>query len=136
MCYKNNFFLNKALLCKWIWRFANERDSLWRNVILWKFGEERGGWCSADSRDAYGSGVWKEIRKEWDTVSARAAFSSGNGRRLRFWKDAWSGEEAFSCSYPTLFAMAANKEGSVAEVWEPSCEGGGGGGGGLDSLFR
>ena len=121
---KSLAILNKALLCKWIWRFANERDSLWRNVILWKFGEERGGWCSADSRDAYGSGVWKEIRKEWDTVSARAAFSLGNGRRLRFWKDAWSGEEAFSCSYPTLFAMAANKEVSVAEVWEPSCEGG------------
>ena len=27
--------------------------------------------------------------------------------------------------------MAANKEVSVAEVWEPSCEGGGGGGGGF-----
>ena len=121
---KSLAILNKALLCKWIWRFANERDSLWRSVILWKFGEERSGWCSADSRDAYGSRVWKEIRKEWDTVSALVAFSLGNGRRLRFWKDAWSGEEAFSCSYPTLFAMVANKEVSVAEVWEPSCEGG------------
>ena len=58
---KSLAILNNALLCKWIWRFANERDSLWRNVILWKFGEERGGWCSAISRDAYGSGVWKEI---------------------------------------------------------------------------
>ena len=121
---KSLAILNKALLCKWIWRFANERESLWRNVIRWKFGEERGGWCSADSRDAYGSRVWKEIRKEWDTVSARAAFSLGNGRRLRFWKDAWSGEEAFSFSYPALFAMAANKEVSVVDVWEPSGEGG------------
>ena len=121
---KNLAILNKALLCKWIWRFANERESLWRNVIRWKFGEERGGWCSTNSRDAYGSGVWKEIRKEWDIVSAFAAFSLGNGRRLRFWKDAWSGEEAFSFSYPALFAMAANKEVSVADVWEPSCEGG------------
>ena len=40
---KSLAILNKALLCKWIWRFANERDSRWRNVILWKFGEERGG---------------------------------------------------------------------------------------------
>ena len=31
--------LNKALLCKWIWRFANEKNALWRNVICWKFGE-------------------------------------------------------------------------------------------------
>ena len=77
---------------------------------MWKFGEERGGWCSSESRDAY-------------VVSALAAFSLGNGRRLCFWKDAWSGEEAFSFSYPALFAMAANKEVSIADVWETSCEG-------------
>ena len=35
--------MNKALLCKWCWRFANERDSLWRLVISTKFGEEDGG---------------------------------------------------------------------------------------------
>ena len=86
---KSFSILNKALLCTWIWRFANERDSLWRNVILWKFEEKRGSWCSSESRGAYRTEVWKEIRKEWDTVSALAAFSLGNGRRLRFWKDVW-----------------------------------------------
>ena len=40
--------LNKALLCKWCWRFANERDSLWRKVICSKFGEDSGGWCSGN----------------------------------------------------------------------------------------
>ena len=35
--------LNEALLFKWSWRFANERDSLWRKVISSKFGEEIGG---------------------------------------------------------------------------------------------
>ena len=34
--------LNQALLCKWCWRFANERDPLWRMVINIKFGEEDG----------------------------------------------------------------------------------------------
>ena len=31
--------LNKALLGKWIWRFANERNPLWREAIRRKFGE-------------------------------------------------------------------------------------------------
>ena len=31
--------LNKALLDKWLWRFANERNSLWRKTIKRKFGE-------------------------------------------------------------------------------------------------
>ena len=34
--------LNKALLGKWNWRFANERDSLWRTVISRKLGEAQG----------------------------------------------------------------------------------------------
>ena len=33
-----------------------------------------------------------------------------NGKRLRFWKDAWCGEEAFCDYFPSLFALAANKE--------------------------
>ena len=72
-----------------------------------------------------GTRVWKEIMKEWDTISTLLVFSLGYGKRLRFWKDAWSGEEALSISYPSLFALAANKEASVADVWEPSKEGGG-----------
>ena len=35
--------MNKALFCKWCWRFANEKDSLWRLVISTKFGEGDGG---------------------------------------------------------------------------------------------
>ena len=35
--------MNKALLSKWSWRFANERNSLWRKVICSKFGESCGG---------------------------------------------------------------------------------------------
>ena len=49
--------LNRALLCKWIWRFANEKNALWRNVIHWKFGEERGGWFSCAFRGAFGTSV-------------------------------------------------------------------------------
>ncbi|KAL6314052.1 hypothetical protein AAG906_011787 [Vitis piasezkii] len=33
-----------ALLCKWSWRFAVERESLWRLVISRKFGVQERGW--------------------------------------------------------------------------------------------
>ena len=35
--------MNQALLCKWSWRFANDRNSLWRKVICYKYGESFGG---------------------------------------------------------------------------------------------
>ena len=76
--------MNQALLCKWCWRFANERDSLWRMVISTKFGEEAGGWNTRDIRGGYGTGLWKDIRKEWPTFSQNSISSLGNGRRLGF----------------------------------------------------
>ena len=43
---KGLFNLNKAFLSKWLWRFANKRESLWRKVINSKFGGDPGSWCS------------------------------------------------------------------------------------------
>ena len=31
--------LNKALLGKWIWRFACEKENLWKQVLLAKYGQ-------------------------------------------------------------------------------------------------
>ncbi|KAL6322200.1 hypothetical protein AAG906_005148 [Vitis piasezkii] len=36
--------LNKALLGKWIWRFVCDKDNLWKQVILAKYGQEGLGW--------------------------------------------------------------------------------------------
>ena len=125
MRVRDLFILNRALLCKWIWRFANEKNALWRNVIRWKFGEDQGGWVSCASRGAVGTSVWKEIRKEWDIVFPYVVFSLGNGNRLRFWKDAWCGEEALCVSFPSLYVLAKNKEALVADLWDSAREEGG-----------
>ncbi|KAL6319095.1 hypothetical protein AAG906_001568 [Vitis piasezkii] len=36
--------LNKALLGKWVWRLAIDRDDLWKQVIIEKYGQEGHGW--------------------------------------------------------------------------------------------
>ena len=45
---------NKALFGKWLWRFGNERQALWRRVIGAKYGCEGGGWCSLPVIGPYG----------------------------------------------------------------------------------
>ncbi|RVX15878.1 SWI/SNF complex subunit SWI3C [Vitis vinifera] len=62
---KSLSLLNKTLLAKWNWRFANEREALWNQVIRGKYGEARGGWCSREVREAHGLGLWKGIRMGW-----------------------------------------------------------------------
>nr|CAN80153.1 hypothetical protein VITISV_037499 [Vitis vinifera] len=44
--------LNQAFLGKWLWRFSLERESLWRKVILGKFGEVEGGWITREAKIA------------------------------------------------------------------------------------
>ena len=61
---RNLFMMNIALLSKWNWRFANEREAFWKQVISYKYGEEDGGWRSREVSERYGVGLWKAIRKE------------------------------------------------------------------------
>ena len=110
--------LNKALLCKWSWRFANDQNALWRKVICCKFGESIGGWHTRDLRGGYRTSLWKEIRKEWFVFFQNAAFVLGDGRRINFWSDVWCGGEALRDRFPTLFNLATNKEAKVADIWD------------------
>ncbi|RVX15155.1 Exocyst complex component SEC3A [Vitis vinifera] len=48
----------------------------------------------------------------------------GNGRRVSFWRDRWCGDSPLCESFPSLFALSAEKEARVADVWDPLAEGG------------
>ena len=48
---------NKALLGKWLWRFAIEENRLWRRVVALKFGEKWAGWTSKLGRGVHGCGL-------------------------------------------------------------------------------
>ncbi|KAJ9678923.1 hypothetical protein PVL29_020968 [Vitis rotundifolia] len=112
--------LNRDLLCKWNWRFANEREALWRQVISRKFREEEGGWYTREVREGFGVGLWKEIRKEGALLQNKVVFSVGNGRRVKFWNDNWCGNFTLSNLFPSLYAFASFKEAWLVELWDHS----------------
>jgi hypothetical protein len=51
---RNIIKFNQALLGKWMWRFSQERDALWRSVIKVKYRSVRGGWSSLPLMGSYG----------------------------------------------------------------------------------
>ena len=59
---------NKALLRKWLWRFANKNEPLWKQIISSKYDLQEEGWCSKGVRDHYGVGVWKAIKNGWENI--------------------------------------------------------------------
>ena len=54
---KNIALMDIALLTKWNWRFANEREVFGKQVINHKYGEEDGGWRSCAVSERYGVGL-------------------------------------------------------------------------------
>jgi hypothetical protein len=47
----------RALIGKWLWRFALKRDALWRKVVDIKYRSMRGGWCTKEVGGSFGVGV-------------------------------------------------------------------------------
>ncbi|RVX16265.1 putative ribonuclease H protein [Vitis vinifera] len=120
---RNLSLMNNALLCKWNWRFANERNALWRSVISLKYGVEERGWCTQDVMGRNEVGLWKAIRKKWGLFDGKVAFHLGNGQRVKFWKDKWCGDGPLCESFPSLFSMSMSKNAWVSEVWNPVSDG-------------
>ena len=122
---RNLSILNRALLCKWSWRYAVERDLYWKLIISSKYEVERGGWSTCGAREGHGVGLWKEISKEGLLLLNNVSFSVGDGRRVRFWQDIWCGSTPLCEAFPSLFDLAGSKDAWVTDDWDPMGEVGG-----------
>jgi hypothetical protein len=106
---------NEALLGKWLWRFRVEREALWRQVVVAKYGSLEGGWCSNMPTGTHGVGLWKFIRSGWDKFSRMLKFEVGDGTRVRFWDDVWCTDGSLKEAYPELFCIARDKDACMAD---------------------
>ncbi|RVW69042.1 La-related protein 6B [Vitis vinifera] len=99
--------LNKAFLGKWSWKFAIERNSLWKQVIIDKYGVEDGGngrkvkfwkdlWCEDQAlKDAFPNLFRLAVNKDqWvcDAWEEGGEVGSWNPLFSRYFKD-WEMEE-------------------------------------------
>ena len=116
--------MNKALLRKWAWRFGEEDNSAWKNVISLKYGTEEGGWFPRTPKGNAGVGLWKGINAEAAKLKQDLVFELGEGKRIGFWEDVWCGEVSLCASFLTLCNIARTKGAKVAKVWESSGEDG------------
>jgi hypothetical protein len=47
---KNLMLFDKALLGKWLWTFTQKENSSWRQVLVDKYGIQKGGRCSEETQ--------------------------------------------------------------------------------------
>jgi hypothetical protein len=92
-----------------------EQDSLWKQVVVTKYGYETGSWNPGIVTGPYGMSLWKHIRQGWDCFSSHLKYGLGYGTRICFWLDIWCKESPLSKAFPLLFRIAQNKEAKVAD---------------------
>jgi hypothetical protein len=115
LAIRNLRLFNEALLGKWLWRYGVERDALWRQVVLAKYGSLEGDWMSRVPMGPYGVGLWKFIRSGWVKFSKFLKFEVGNGTRIQFWDDIWCCAEPLKAMFPDLYRIACVPEATVAD---------------------
>ena len=71
-------YRNSALLAKWMWRFINEIDALWRKLIVAKYNSPNCIWPSPTSRGS-SKVPWRSICQYMDLVMDRVSRRMGDG---------------------------------------------------------
>ncbi|GJX75636.1 RNA-directed DNA polymerase, eukaryota, reverse transcriptase zinc-binding domain protein [Tanacetum coccineum] len=87
------YALNRALICKWVWKFFTNRESLWTRVIKAIHGEDG----SIDkNNDKWYMSTWSHIISEIRLLKEKGIdffeflkLKIGDGNNTCFWKDKW-----------------------------------------------
>jgi hypothetical protein len=82
-------------------------------VVDCKYGSQRRGWCSNQTRAPYGVSLWKYIRAGWESFAKHITFKMGDGSRIKFWKDSWCGDQPLQTRFPELFRLACDPNATV-----------------------
>lgn len=70
-------------LAKWLWRFGREQESLWRKVVVARFGVSS-RWESREGRGRHGCGIWKSSLAVKSIFWESIRFKLGEGSILVF----------------------------------------------------
>lgn len=107
---------NRALMCKWHWRFQEEPDSLWVHIIKSIYGVAANGWDSEHNFNPSYRAPWKFVLDCRADFMKGVQFRIGDGRRISFWRDVWNGTRSFAVDFPRLFAIVREPNATLQGV--------------------
>ncbi|KAK9154956.1 hypothetical protein Sjap_002436 [Stephania japonica] len=116
--FGNLMIRNRALSCKWMWRFFREENSMWVRLIKSIYGMNLNGWDSGGGSIVTYSAPWRFVMDCHDDFCKGIFYELGNGTRIAFWNDHWVGRRSFREEFPGLYALASRKYAMVGEVFE------------------
>ncbi|GJX32886.1 putative RNA-directed DNA polymerase [Tanacetum coccineum] len=111
---------NLAMLSKWWWRFHNENNALWKQIITSVHGTNGGISVDSLSNHRLPHSPWVPITKINSSLSTmdvnlHSLFTRviGDGSTVSFWNDLWIGDSKLSSMFPRIFSLETSKECTV-----------------------
>ncbi|KAL5698251.1 hypothetical protein ACHQM5_029316 [Ranunculus cassubicifolius] len=98
--------VNVSLLTKWLWKFKDNDNCLWKTIISEKFGRDIGGWYSKCNAGPIKKSLWRGILKCNAFFKHCTNVVTGNGASTSFWHNHWVGSDSLSKQFPNLFSCS------------------------------
>ena len=109
--------VNMAFLTKWVARLMHASGDLIAAMLRDGYGTSLDCqmWQTPQRGD---SAFMPSLRLIFKAVQPFFRPKLGTGESFHFWADEWSGNGRLSQSFPRLFALASDPEGSVRQAWQ------------------
>lgn len=104
---------DKSLLFKWLWRYNDESNRLWKQLIDVKHGR-KDFWTPHAVQSSSKGGLWSTISSLWNECSQFVKLKLGNGKNIQFWTGVWMGNESLKSQFPVLYHCFSDNNGKVA----------------------
>ncbi|CAN1275856.1 Putative ribonuclease H protein At1g65750 [Linum perenne] len=108
--------LNSALLAKWSWRYAVERNAWWRVLIKAKCDVGSSEWRPIWNLGPVGFSFWRWLISFSSMFWTFGYLDPGGGGLCAFWFDTWCRGVRFFDSFPRIAAAATSLEANVADL--------------------
>ncbi|KAE8663132.1 putative AP2/ERF domain-containing transcription factor [Hibiscus syriacus] len=114
--------INRVLLWKWVWKYANDKDSQWKKLICCIHNVSIESLSIGKAVSLQDSWVWRGIRSNYekkdeigDCLRSNSNIQVGNDRSIDFWNDIWVNGSTLKIQFPRIFALSTNKRGKLVE---------------------
>jgi hypothetical protein len=118
--------VNISLLAKWRWKLLDNKQAVWKDVLISKYGVNVVGKVVIGEENIpwFSSLWWKDVCSIGSNLGVNwfsqcVTKKIGNGALTSFWVDNWIGDSPLKDRFPRLFSISNQKEASVAEIWDP-----------------
>nr|GEW24487.1 RNA-directed DNA polymerase, eukaryota, reverse transcriptase zinc-binding domain protein [Tanacetum cinerariifolium] len=116
------FSLNHALIQKWRWRFFQNHNALWVQVIKAIHGDY--GTDFSFNSHVREHGVWGRIVNSINSMHEKEFIplsflrkKVGDGLSTKFSHDVWIGDSSLQSKFSRLYRIASNKDCTVRDIW-------------------